>query len=179
MKMKTNKTLGSKLSKRVFSFILLGVLISFGMNSFAQKANFSGKWTFNEGKSQMGEGRFRAPASKMTVTQSEAALSIERTAKNRDGEDVTTTEKYTLDGKVSENPAMMNSVKKSTVAWSADNKTLTISSTTAFERDGNTMEMKAVEAFTLSADGNSLTLVSTSSSQMGERTQTLAYDKAK
>ena len=173
MKMKTKNT------KRVLSFFLLGALLSFGFNSFGQKASFAGKWTFNEGKSQLGEGRFRAPASKMAVVQSETDLNIEKTAKNRDGEDATTTEKYSLSGKVSENTGMMNSIKKSTVAWSADNKTLTINSTTAFERDGNTMEIKAVEVFSVSADGNTLTIDSTSSSQMGERKQTLVYDKAK
>lgn len=168
------------MKKQVGKFVFIFSLILFASATvFAQKANLSGTWNFNESKSQLGENRFRMPASKLTIAQDENTLNIERQVKGRDGQDMTMKEKYTLDGKVSENTGFMNSVKKSTVAWSADNKTLTITSTTVMERDGNTTEIKQVENIKISDDGNTLTIDSTSTSPRGERKQTLVYEKAK
>lgn len=155
---------------------MLCLLLSMSMNVKAQKANFSGNWTFNESKSQMGEGRFRT-TSKMAIAQKDSVLTIERTSKGRDGEESTLSEKYTFNGKVCENTGFMNMVKKSTLVWSADNKILTINSISVFERDGNTMEIKAVEAFSLSDDGKTLTINSTNTSSRGERKQVIVYDK--
>ncbi len=167
--MKTNM-----LTKTLLSLLFVTFFV-FGAN--AQKANFSGTWAFNEAKSQLGEGRFRAPASKLVITQTDNAFAIEKTAKGMNDEETVVKEKYTLDGKESVNEGMMNSSKKSIVSWSADNKSLTINSTTSIERDGNTMEIKAVEVFTLSDDGKTLTINSTSTSPRGERKQTIVYTK--
>ena len=176
--MSTITTFKSKFGKQVLSVAFLGIFLSFGFNVLAQKADFSGTWNFNEGKSQLGEGRFRAAASKLVLSQSDSVLNLERSGKGMGGNDYQIKEKYTFDGKVSENKGMMNTVKKSTLAWSTDNKTLTINSTSVFERDGNSMEIRMVEAFSISSDGKTLTVNSTSTSQRGERKQTLVYDKA-
>jgi hypothetical protein len=173
--MKTLTLLSGSLLKRISAVVLFGTIVSTGL--FAQKADFSGTYTFNEGKSQMGEGRFRAPASKLVIAQSDSVMTLEKTGKDMNGGDVVTKEKYYLNGKTSENTGFMNSVKKSTIAWAADNKSLTINSSTIMERDGNTMETKAIEIYSLAADGKSLTINSTSTSQRGERKQTLVYDK--
>jgi hypothetical protein len=158
---------------------ILSFIIFTGASVLAQKVNLTGTWAFNEGKSQLGESRFRMPASKITITQDDNTLNMEKLAKGRDGEDVTMKEKYTLDGKVSENTGFMNSVKKSTISWSADNKILTVSSTTVMERDGNTTEIKAVENYKISDDGKTLTIDATTTSPRGERKQTLVYEKTK
>jgi hypothetical protein len=176
--MKTKLDISTKVGKRITSVLFSIFILSLGF-TYAQKTSFAGNWTFSESKSQLGEGRFRAPASKLVVTQNETTLSLERTGKNRDGQDVTSTEKYTLDGKECSNSGAMNNVKKSTVTWSSDNKTMTINSSSTFERDGNSMEIKTVEIFTLSADGKSLTINTTSTSQRGERKQTLVYELSK
>jgi hypothetical protein len=73
----------------------------------------------------------------------------------------------------------MNSVSKSIVSWSADQKTLTINTTTVMDRDGEKMEMKSAEAWSLSADGSTLSLEVNRSSPNGDVKQTLVYDKAK
>lgn len=174
--MKKTQTLKQQITTKALGLLILGLFLSFGMNVKAQKADFSGNWTFNESKSQMGEGRFRA-ASKMAIVQKDSALTIERTSKRMNGEESTLSEKYTFNGKVCENAGFMNTVRKSTLAWSADNKILTINSTSVFERDGNTMEIKTVEAFSLSDDGKTLTINSTSTSPRGERKQVIVYDK--
>lgn len=118
-------------------------------------------------------------ATKMTATQDEQKLSIDRTYKGRDGEDVTSKEVFTLDGTSCENTFFQSMKRKSVATWSADGKVLTISSTTLFERDGESMEMKSSETFQLSADGNELHMEVTFNSPNGDMKSTLVYNKAK
>ena len=144
--------------------------------TIAQKVNFTGTWLFSEEKSELGEGRFRRAATKLTIKQEGNDMSIERVSQNRDGEEITTIEKYTLDGKECENPAF-NTTRKSTVTWSEDGNSLTISSTMVFEREGQEMEMKSSEVLTLTDEGKSLSITSTSMSPRGEMKTTYVYDK--
>jgi hypothetical protein len=48
----------------------------------------------------------------------------------------------------------------------------------SFERDGEKMEMKMTEAWSISEDGKTLTIQSTVTSSQGEMKQTRVYDKA-
>jgi len=169
----------TKTSKQVLALMLLSFFIFAGTTVFAQKVNLAGNWTYNESKSKLGEGRNRAPSTKLNITQDETSLNMEKLGKTQNGDDFTTKEKYTLDGKESENSGFMNSVKKSVVTWTTDKKTLTITSSTTIERDGNKMDIKSVENYMISDDGNSLTIDATITSPRGERKQTLVYEKAK
>lgn len=155
-------------------FLVASLLIS--TQTIAQKVNFSGDWSLNEEKSELGEGRFRGAAPKMTISQEGNNLSIERISQRRSGEEFKYTEKYTLDGKECENTTF-NRPKKSTANWSEDGKNLTISSTMAFEREGQTMEINTNEIFNLTEGGNSLTIDYASKSSRGERKNTFVYDK--
>ncbi|GAI54435.1 unnamed protein product, partial [marine sediment metagenome] len=103
-------------------------------------------------------------------------LTIERLRTGRDGQEMKSTEKMTLDGKESENTAGRGT-RKLAVTWSDDGKTLTIKSTMAFERDGETMEMKSTELWKLTDGGKILSIESSFSTQMGERKATFVYDK--
>jgi hypothetical protein len=170
------KSLKNPRTSLILIAICLGLTVS--MNSFGQKANFAGTYNLNESKSNLGDGPMRA-AFGMTVTQEENALTTDRKSKGRDGEDRVQTTKYALDGSVTESTGMMNSVSKSTAAWSADQKSLTIKTNTTINRDGETMEMKSTEVWTLSADGATLTIDSNRETPMGEMKVTLVYDKAK
>jgi hypothetical protein len=158
-------------------FLLVAVIGLVSMNSFAQKPNFAGTYNLNESKSKLGEGPMARGAYQITVAQEANLLSVERKSKGRDGgEDRIQTAKYTLDGKVSENPSFMNNVSKSTATWSADQKSLTIVTTMTF---GEGQEMKSSEVWTLGADG-SINIESTRPSRDGgEMKTTLVYDKAK
>jgi hypothetical protein len=173
MKMKSLKNLRSS-----FTLIAICLGLTVSMSSFAQKTNFSGTYNLNESMSNLGDGPMR-PAFQMVVIQDDNSLTAERKSQGRDGQERVQTTKYTLDNKVSENTGFMNSVSKSTIAWSADQKTLTINTTTVFDRNGETMEMKSTEVWTLSSDGSKLNVESTRQSQMGEAKTTLVYDKAK
>ena len=110
------------------------------------QANFSGNWALNDSKSDFGGSQFRFAATSLSVQQAAGVLTVESTMPGRDGGEMKSTSKYKLDGSVSENP-MFNSTRKSTVAWSADKSTLTITSTMTFNRDGQSREMKTTAAY--------------------------------
>jgi len=158
---------------------LLVIMIScfFTVNGFAQgAANFSGSWAYNESKSVLGEGGFRMISQTVTITQNDKTFTLERSFRGQDGEDRKMTETYTLDGKESVNP-VFNTSKKSNAVWSADKKVLTVTSSMVFEMNGEQNEIKSVEKYKLGDAGKSLSIESKSSSSMGERIYTLAYDK--
>ena len=163
------------------SFLSMSLILIFTVFSAfgqASKTNFSGTWNLNEGKSQLGEGPGRRAASKIVITQDANTLTAEKTSTRQSGESFTSTEKYNLDGDQSDNSGE-NRKRISTTSWSSDMKELTINSTTTFERNGNSMEMKSVEVYKLGSDGNSLVIETTSSSNRGEFKTSLYYDKAK
>jgi hypothetical protein len=159
-----------------YAFLFMGAFLLFSSATFAQKVNFSGTWTYNEDKSEVGEGRFRGAATELTIKQEGNNMSIERVSQGRDGEEFTRNEKYTLDGKVCENPAF-NTTRKSTATWSEDGKSLTIASTMVFEREGQEREMKSTEVLSLADNGKTLSITSTSMSPRGEMKRTYVYDK--
>jgi len=156
----------------LFAFVSLS-LISGGL--FAQP-NFSGSWALNESKSTLGDGP-RMSVSSMTVNQQEGLISIDLVRPSFDGGDVSSSEKYTLDGKESVNQGMMESSVKTITTWSDDKKELTFAKTILFDMNGETMEFKITEVWSISDDGKTLTVKSAMSSQMGDTNLVLVYDK--
>jgi hypothetical protein len=154
------------------SLAAIGLLIT--SLAFGQ-ANFTGSWAFNESKSNLGEGQFRMYSPTLTITQDANTFSIERSFRNQDGDEMKTTEKYTLDGKESVNP-VWNTSKKSVATWSADKNVLTVTSSMVFEFNGESNEIKTVENYSLT-DGKLMTIDSKSTSSRGERVTKLVYDK--
>ncbi len=77
---------------------------------------------------------------------------------------------------MTESEGFGGSKRKSTAKWSDDEATLTINSTTTFERDGQSMEIKSVETWTLTKEGL-LSVVTQSSSSRGESTTKAVYSK--
>lgn len=159
------------------SLMILAVLLIMPLRLNAQggKSNFSGTWAYNESKSQAAQSNYRGGARQMTIKQEGNNLTIDRVRTNQSGEPVTTTEKYTLDGKESVNTSRMG-ISKSIVKWSADGKALDFATTRTIERDGNKREMKSSESWTLT-DAKTLSIVSSYTSQDGERKSTRVYDK--
>jgi hypothetical protein len=154
------------------SLLALSLLIT--SLSFGQ-ANFSGSWAFNESKSNLGEGQFRMYSPTLVIVQDANTFTVERSFKNQNGDEMKTTEKYTLDGKESVNP-VFNTSKKSVATWSADKNVLTVSSSMVFEFNGESNEIKTVENYKLT-DGKLMTIDTKSTSSRGERVTSLVYDK--
>ncbi len=130
---------------------------------FAQ-TDFSGTWTLNTSKSQLGERSF-APKS-LVITQKGNEMTVESLSEFQ-GQERTRTSKYTLDGKESVNPGFRDSEIKSKAAWSADKKSLTITSN--FETPNGDMTMTAVYKM----DGDNLVI----DNSFGDRSSTQVFDK--
>jgi hypothetical protein len=163
----------------ILSFaVVLAFLIPVTTNAQAGKANFAGTWAFNESKSDMGGGGGGGRGfggGDMVVKQDGNNMSVDRTRTNRDGDAVTTTEKYTLDGKETVNSTGRGE-SKSVAKWSADGKSLSVTTTRSFDMNGETREMKSTAVWSLS-DAKTLTVTTTMNTQNGEMTRKMVYDK--
>lgn len=165
------------MKSRFAALLLAGMAIVGTAATVIINADFKGEWNFNEKKSKLSEGRFRMNASRIKVSADGEAIVIERTVNTPNGESRTSSEKITTDGKPSESTVFGNSKKVSTAAWGANGEELTINSTTHFERDGNTFEIKTVEIWKLLDGGKSLSIDNTTTSPRGETKNTFVYDK--
>ena len=150
------------------SIILLSALLV-AMVFTASAVDFSGNWKLNKSKSKLGEQFSMAP-SILIAAQSGNDLNLEKHIAFQDQE-MTTKEKYTLDGKESVNPGFQDSQKKSTAVWSGDKNSLTITSKIPMGDN----DMTTVEVYKI-VDGN-LVIDSKMSSSFGENNETMVFDK--
>jgi hypothetical protein len=141
--------------------------VMFTAMTFAQ-VNFSGTWNINKEKSKLGEPSF-APK-EIVIVQAENVLTLESHSE-WDGQAMTTTDKYTLDGKECINKGMMDSQKKSVATWSEDKTSLKIVSKIPFQEN----EMTITEVFKL--ENGVLVYQSNASSSFGDFAETRVYDK--
>jgi len=140
-------------------------------------ADFSGSWTLNESKSELGQYGGRMSARKMTITMDANGLSAEKTVAGQDGE-TKRTDKLTFDGKVTESPFFGTNVRKSTAKWSADGQALAVNWSAVFDGNGQQIEIKGDDTWKL-GEGGTLIIESTSTSSFGTIKTKLVYDKAK
>ena len=150
------------------SIILLSALLV-AIVFTASAVDFSGNWKLNKSKSKLGEQFSMAP-SILIAAQSGTDLNLEKHISFQDQE-MTTKEKYTLDGKESINPGFQDSQKKSTAVWSGDKNSLTITSKVPMGDN----DMTTVEVYKI-VDGN-LVIDSKMSSSFGENNETMVFDK--
>jgi hypothetical protein len=164
--------------KNTFAFLSL-VVVAAALFSFrVAPANFSGTWKLNEGKSDLGQFGARGAASKIVIDQkTDGAVTVTTTSTNFQGEEVVNTDNLT-DGKEVEGAGgFPGSKKKSTLKWAADGQSFTINSVISGEFNGQTFEVKINQAWTLSADGKTLTMANSISSAQGDFNNKAVYDK--
>lgn len=149
-------------------FILAAFALT--LSSFAQAPDFSGKWKLNSAKSKLGDQFSMAPAT-ISIVQKGNDFSIEKVS-DFGGQEFTVSEKYTLDGKECLNTGWQDSQRKSTAVWSADKKSLKITSKLSIGDGG---EMTIIEVYKI--DGANMVIDSSSSSSFGDMAETMAYDK--
>jgi hypothetical protein len=153
---------------RLLSFVLALALIAPVMANAQGKVDFTGSWTFNESKSNLGDdGGRRFGAGDFIAKQEPNLLSVERTFN-----DQAMTSKYTLDGKECVN-SFGRGDSKSTVTWSADGKSLTIVTKMTF----NETERTSTQIWTLT-DPKTLSIESTRPNRDGDIVKTTrVYNK--
>ena len=176
--MSVHRTAIKKISKQSTFFVTAAAFAAICSSyTVADNANFSGDWTLNEQKSELGDFGARIAPKKLKVTQTADALTADKTS-SFNGEERKTTEKITLDGKESENTVFGTSKKKSTAKWDDNGQTLSVSSNTAFERNGETMAIKGTENWKLLDAGKTLSIETTSVSSRGTITVKAVYEKS-
>ncbi len=176
--MKSKVTFGSGKQVMNTSLPVLFAVVSLSLlsGSLYAQTDFSGTWAFNESKSSLGEGPMMS-ATSMTISQQGNVLTVDLVQPSFEGGEMKRSEKYTLDGKESVNEGMMGASVKTITSWSEDKKELRFAKTIAFDMDGQAMEMKLNDAWTLSGDGKALTVKSSMKSDWGEMNTSLVYDK--
>jgi len=177
--MKMNQNNKSFFLSGYTGFCLTALLLTFLLTSARlAKTNFSGDWALSKEKSTMAPGQMRIVYNKMKVTQDANNIIITRTGESPDGQEFSTEEKITLDGKESEDTFFNGMLKKkSTATWSADEKVMTIVSAITFSRDGNEMKINATEVWDNAKGPGALTVKYSSSSPNGAVNDTYVYDK--
>lgn len=160
------------ITKRVLPIIAATALFSFTQK--ADPANLGGQWKLNESKSELGEFGGRMAAKSIKIDQRADGVTITRNVTTFQGEETTRTENLTFDGKEVESAGGFgNAVRKSSAKWSADQKQLIVSYSISFGDN----EFKGTETFSLSADGKTLTIQTTSAGPQGDNTTKAVYDK--
>jgi hypothetical protein len=161
--------------KRVFTLLLAPALLV-AFTSKMDKANYSGEWKLNESKSDLGQfGQFAVRSIK--AEQKAESIAITRTQPSFNGDDMTSTETLTFDGKEVESTIFENSKRKATAKWSDDGKSLMINYTLLLDFNGQSMEIKGTDTWTVSDDGKNLTVMTKSTSAQGEFSWKAVYDK--
>ena len=151
-------------------FLIL-VAFSLSLSAFAKNSDFSGTWSLNEAESKMNAEFSFAPLA-ITITQDKKTMTLEREYEFQ-GNEMTMTDSYTLDGKESINAGWQDSETVSTANWADKGKSLTI--VTSIEMmDGGTLKVHA----TYKLDGNSLVIESkVEGGPMDAPPETWVYDK--
>ncbi len=161
------------------TFVSIIVIVLGATMLFAGNPNFSGVWNLDNEKSEMGQGgRMGMAALKLTITQDEKQISIDRFTSSEFRGDVTTTDKVTLDGKETVNSTDFGD-RKMTATFSEDGKSLTIKSDMEMNRGDQTFHINTTEIWTLNEDGSVLKIDQTRTSSRGERQSVLYYNKEK
>ena len=163
----------------------IAIAVAIAATAAAQaKPDFSGTWTFDEAKSDpaparaggggrggggRGGGRMGgAPATAMTIKQTPAELTMDRTTAQG-----AQTIVYTLDGSESKNTVGMGPAT-SKAAW--DGARLVVTTTQTVQGRGGEITINSKEIY--SVQGNVLTIETTRSTPAGEQTRKLIYTKS-
>lgn len=138
-------------------------------SAIGQKVNFSGEWTLNTDKSELGYEMSLAPKA-MTLDHTKKILD-QTLSSEWDGMEYETRNHYTLDGEICENPGLEGTVTKSTAVFDKKAKTLKIVT------DGEVQGMSYTLTQVFSMNEGNLVVESEATSDMGELAETFVYDK--
>ena len=153
---------------------LVLLLLSFAPSLNAQtSADFSGKWAFDQSKSDPGKGgSFLEGDVTLQITQTANSITIDRTTKRPESEDITASDQYTLDGKESVKKDDMGTTK-TRAQWSEDKQVLTITTIMTV----GAADYRTDDSYSLTDQGKTLTVKSFSKNPTGERTTVSIHAK--
>jgi len=153
-------------------------------NVTTNRANFSGDWKLNEAKSEFVDfplcafgGGDRMRSKIMKIAYQADFITVDVASASIDGALVIRQEKLTFDGKKSEATFVGIPREKSSASWSDDGQTMAINSVRSFDANGERADFKVTEIWRLINDGKSISVHVNSSSESGENTMKLVYDR--
>jgi hypothetical protein len=156
--------------------------IALVMTALAAAPNFSGTWVLDKEKSDpffggRGGGAQPGPTDvTLVIKQTDNELLLTRKM-NIGGEERTSESKYTLDGKENTNPGFGRGGGEvvSKTKWDKDKLVTEGKRKVSFQ--GNEFEIATREVRSLSADGKTMTVETTSTTPQGDRTSKQIYNK--
>jgi hypothetical protein len=172
---RSKKSFMTTISKKILGFLIVPAVI-FAFTTKPDKANFSGVWKLNEGKSDLGQFANYAPRT-IKVAQTADSITISKTAPGFSGDDVTTTETLSFDGKDTKSTIFGTSTRTASSKFSDDGQTLTITYDLMLDFNGQQTEIKGTEVWTLADSGKTLVSQNNSSSSFGDIQAKGIYEK--
>ena len=171
--------------KRLFvlaAFVFIAAIAANAQN----KANFAGSWSLDKSKSQGLDQRMADVDVTWTITQDDSKITIESKvsggqapAGGGGGRGMGGPRTYTLDGKevTAEGSGQMGGTNTTKATWSADGKTLELTSVRAGSFNGNEFKATSTDKMSLSSDGKVLTVVRHSEGTRGTTDSTWVLNK--
>ena len=160
----------------MFRRILCLTLLAAACLAAAEPADLSGEWIFNQAKSVLDENGVMFLPVRLVLLQAGNDLTVQKSFSSEGQGEFTGDEKLTLDGAECKSD-FWNSPRVSTAKWSPKGDTLTVSTTIAFDMNGEKSEMFMKEAYSLKDNGGVLSVEHYSKSTWGERKLALIFDK--
>jgi hypothetical protein len=154
------------------TWVLIWIALSVTLYGYSKNPDLSGSWKLNKPGSTMNAEFSFAPLT-LRITQEKNSLTLERDYEFQ-GNQMTMSDSYTLDGKESINEGWQDSETVSIASWGEKGKILTIV-TTIETMDGSEMKIHAA----YSMDGKSLKIASRveGGPMGGGEGETWIYDK--
>jgi len=163
------------ISKKLLAFLVAPILF-LSFSEGPDHANFSGDWKLNESKSDLGQFAPYAPRT-IKVAETGDSITISKTAPGFNGDDVTTTETLSFDGKETKSTIFGTSTRTASSKWSDDGQSLTITYDLLLDFNGQQTDIKGTEVWTLSDEGKTLVSQNNSSSSFGDIQAKGIYEK--
>ena len=151
-------------------FVILIILVSIVTSGLGQYTDFSGKWKLKE-KEADGQHPNSLALNTLVVKQTKDTISLKKNF-TWDGEEFNSSEKYTLDGKVSKNPPDADQAKTSTAVWEQNNTVLKITSSIPLDWEE---EAIVIEEFMMI--GDNLVIKSSATSPDGELVEQFVLER--
>lgn len=148
----------------------------FSFISRPDRINFSGNWELNADKSDLGQFADYATHT-IKADQQADSITISRTAHSFNGDDNTTLETLTFDGKQSNTKLLGESTKSASLKWADDGQSFSETYKLMLDFNGQQMEINGTEKWSLTDDGKTLVVENSSSSSFGDISTKAIYTK--
>jgi hypothetical protein len=165
-------------SNKLYWVALFVMTVLFSAFRLMTPVDLTGEWKLNANKSDLGEFSQFAPK-RLSIHANATGASVDRFSPDQSGQERSSKDSLSYDGKETQSTVFGNSKKTSTVKWSEDGQTMTVNSLILLDRNGETMEIKIEENWKLDPKGESLLITSTSNSSFGTNTMKMVFDKSK